>query len=101
MRKLLESTTTTGLEAPADPYYLNASSLSSNDAKAPAAAILYYLDQHQPIQYTFPLPEAASYKAELIDPWEMTISALPGTHHGKATLRLPAKPSLALRFTRI
>jgi hypothetical protein len=101
LRRLLESTTSTGLEAPADPYYLNASSLSGNDAKAPPRAILYYLDQHQPIQYTFPLPEAASYKAELIDPWEMSISALPGTHHGKATLRLPAKPSLALRFTRL
>ena len=101
LRTLLESTTRTGLAAPADPYYLNASSLTSNDAKAAPAAIVYYFDQHQPIQYTFPLFEAASYKAELIDPWEMTISPMPGTHHGKATLRLPAKPYLALRFTKV
>ena len=101
LRKLLESTTTTGLKAPADPYYLNAVSLSGNDAKAAPTAILYYFDQHQPIQYTFPLPEAASYKAELIDPWGMTLSALPGTHRGKAMLRLPAKPSLGVRFMRV
>jgi hypothetical protein len=100
LRKLLESTTTTGLVAPAAPYYLNASSLSGNDAKAAPAAILYYFDQHQPIRYTFPLPETASYKAELIDPWKMTISAMPGTHRGKATLRLPAKPFFGVRFTR-
>lgn len=101
LRKLLESTTVTGFEAAADSYYLNAASLNGNNAKEAPAAILYYLDQHQPVQYIFPLPESASYKAELIDPWEMTISVLPGTHQGKAKLRLPAKTSLALRFTRL
>jgi hypothetical protein len=101
LREIIESTAGTGLEAPADAYYPNAASLSGGDAKAAPAAILYYFDQHQPIQYTFPLPETASYTAEMIDPWEMTIAALPGTHRGKAELRLPAKPFLGIRFTRV
>jgi hypothetical protein len=80
---------------------LNAASLTGGDAKAPPAAILYYFDQHQPVQYTFPLPEGAGYKAELIDPWEMTIAELAGEHRGKALIRLPARPYLAVRFTRV
>lgn len=101
LRKLLESTTTTGLEASTEPYYLNAVSFSGSNAKQPPAAILYYFDQHQPVQYTFPLPEDVRYKAELIDPWKMTITALSGIHQGKTKLRLPIKPYLGLRFTRI
>jgi len=109
LRKLLEDTTTHGLEAPDNPYYLHANSplhtrpnpgaTPSVDPKAPPEAILYFLDFHQPIRYDFPLGEAA-YTAELIDPWEMTITPIPGTHTGKATLKLPGKPGQSLRFKR-
>jgi len=59
LRKLLEETTIIGLEASPEPYYLNAVSFAHDqqgvEAKAAPAAILYYFDFHQPIQYTFPL----------------------------------------------
>lgn len=108
LRKLLEDTTIHGLEAPDSPYYLHANSplltkanpgaTTAVDSKAPPQAILYFFDFHQPIRYDFPLGEA-TYTAELIDPWDMTIAPIPGQHVGKATLTLPAKPFQALRFT--
>jgi hypothetical protein len=101
LRKLLEETTIHGLEGSPDAYYLNATSpaITPNgpDPKSPPATILYYLDDHQPIEYTFPL-DNATYTAELIDPWAMTITPIPGQHSGKTTLRLPATPFQALRF---
>jgi hypothetical protein len=100
LRKLVNETTTTGLNASANPYYLNAVSPAPGDPKGAPAAILYYFDQHQPVQYTFPLPDGATYAAELIDPWEMTTVSIPGTYSGKTTLMLPVKPYQALRFVR-
>ncbi len=101
LRKLLEDTTIHGLEGSPAAYYLNATNPATTaqgvDLKASPAAILYYLDEHQPIEYTFPL-DNATYTAELIDPWAMTITPIPGQHSGKTTLRLPASPFQALRF---
>jgi hypothetical protein len=101
LRKLLEEMTATGLEASPEPYYLNAVSFAHGkkeiDPKAPPPAILYYFDFHQPIQYTFPLG-AGSYRAELIDPWQMTIKPIDGSFSGKATLQLSGKPYQAIRF---
>jgi hypothetical protein len=108
LRKILEDTTAHGLEGSPAAYYLNATSPAVTprgvDLKASPTAILYYLDDHQPIEYIFPLGEFgadATYTAELIDPWEMTITPIPGRHTGKTTLRLPAKPHQALRFRKI
>jgi hypothetical protein len=101
LRKLLEETTAIGLEASPEPYYLNAVSFAQSpqgvEAKLPPAAILYYFDFHQPIQYTFPLG-AGMYRAEFIDPWQMTITPIAGRFSGKATLQLPGKPYQAIRF---
>jgi hypothetical protein len=93
---------TSGLDASPNPYYLNASGQAPNEPRGQQpAAILYYMDQHQPVQYIFPLPEGVSYSAELIDPWEMTITPVDGIHTGKTKLILPAKTAQALRFTRV
>lgn len=104
LRKLLEETTDIGLEASPDPYYLNAVSSARDpqgfEAKLPPSAILYYFDLHQPIQYTVPLG-AATYRAELIDPWQMTITPIAGSFSGNATLKLSGRPSQAIRFRRI
>ena len=101
LRKLLEETTTIGIEASPEPYYLNAISPSHSrqgvEAKLAPAAILYYFDFHQPAQYTFPLGDGI-YQAELIDPWQMTITTVAGSFSGKATLRLTGKPFQAIRF---
>ena len=86
LRKLLESMTTRGLEATAEPYYLNATTKS---------AILYYFDFHQPAEYEVPLGSDV-YTAEVIDPWSMTATPLPGTFTGKAKILLPGKPQIAL-----
>jgi hypothetical protein len=102
LRKLLESMNTSGLDASPNPYYLNAQGQATNEPRgSQPATILYYMDQHQPVQYIFPLPEGASFTAELIDPWEMTITHVEGIHTGKTKLILPIKTAQAVRFTRV
>ncbi len=104
LRKLVEDSVAgtpirrAGLEAQSTPYYLNASVVSRAD-RLPQE-ILYYMDEHQPIYYDFPLPEG-KFSAELIDPWEMKITALPGSFGGKTRLKLTARPFQAVRFRRI
>ena len=58
---------------------------------------LYFLDYHQPAEYTFDLPDAP-FQADLIDPWKMTITKLEGTHRGKTLVKLPGAPYMAVRF---
>lgn len=105
LRHLLEDSTTadgkkkrTGLEAQPSAYYLNASSL--DEAGRDAEQILYYFDDHQPIFYDFPLP-AHDYKAELIDPWNMTITQVNGIFKGKSKIRLSGRPYQAVRFRKM
>jgi hypothetical protein len=87
-----------GLQAAKEPYYPNASVLQA-DGKT-VAAILYFLDYHQPVWHEFPLP-AGRFTAELIDPWAMTITPVAGMHSGKTRLRLTGLPYQAVRFTRV
>ncbi|WP_235011741.1 DUF5060 domain-containing protein [Bryocella elongata] len=87
-----------GLEADAKPYYLNATAYEQD--KKTARTILYFFDDHAPIWYEFPLP-AGTFKAEYIDPMEMTITPVGGTHTGKATIRLSGKPFRGMRFTAV
>lgn len=98
LRRLLEETTTHGLDAVYNPYYLNA--VSQQRGKQTPDAILYYLDFHQPGEYEFPLGDGV-YKADFIDPWEMKVAPQPATHTGKARFTLPVKPYQAVRFTRV
>jgi hypothetical protein len=110
LRKLVEETAAgsksvrTGLEATPNAYYLNAVSYAQGGEVAanslPAQEIIFYTDFHQPVYYEFPLPEG-SFSAELIDPWEMTVKALPGTFAGKVKIRLNDKPYQAIRFRRL
>lgn len=74
LRTLLQSTTTQGLEAAEKPYYPNATTKFS---------ILYYFDFQQPTEYEVPLGDQA-YTSEVVDPWGMTKTGLPGTFTGKA-----------------
>ena len=88
LRSLLESLAPQGLEGATEPYYLNATA---------GSAILYYFDFHQPAEYEVPLGEQ-HYTAEVVDPWAMTSTPLPGTFTGKAKVPLPGKPYSALLF---
>jgi hypothetical protein len=63
---------------------------------------LYYFDYHQPASYEFTLPEGARYRAEWIDPWQMTVTPLEGTlEGGKVRLKLPRKPYMAVRIRKV
>jgi hypothetical protein len=103
LRKLVEDTPPgpeakrTGLEAQPEAYYLNASTVDVTGTVT--QQIFYFTDFHQPIYYEFPLPEG-KFTAELIDPWEMKFSPLPGTFEGKTKLKLTGHPYQALRFRR-
>lgn len=87
-----------GFEGEPAPYYPNASTVGA-DGKA-ITSVLYFMDYHQPIWFEFPLP-AGTFTAEIIDPWEMTISPLPGTLSGKVKLKLPGTPFKAVRLRRV
>lgn len=76
------------------PYYPSAK-------RSQDEAFLFYFDFHQPLYYDFPLPEKTKYRAELIDPWEMTITKVAGEFSGKTRLKLTSKPYMAVRFTRV
>jgi len=89
-----------GRELAATPVSSPDKASASLLAGPPPATILYFFDFHQPAEYEFPLPKLASYRADLIDPWAMTITPLPGTHSGKSLHKLPARPYMALRFRR-
>ena len=72
----------------------------------PAAAsegeyYLYYFDLYQPGELEFEPADGVEYRAEIIDPWEMKITPLPGTYEGKFTLKLPGRPYLAVRFRKL
>jgi Domain of unknown function (DUF5060)/Protein of unknown function (DUF4038)/Domain of unknown function (DUF5605) len=90
LRKLLESTRTTGLMAQEKPYYLNAGN--------PSGPILYYFDYHCVGEYEFPLPQNVQFKATMIDAWAMTKNVLPGTYSGKSKITLSGKPYMAVLF---
>jgi len=61
---------------------------------------LFYFDYHRPAEYTFDLPTESEFRAELIDPWQMRTTVLDGRYRGKAELKLPGEPYLAVRFRR-
>jgi hypothetical protein len=84
-----------GLQQVDGAYYRSAT--GGGIAKAPEW-ILYYFDFHRPEDYPFPLPEGATYTAELIDPWAMTVTQVPGTFSGKSDIALVGKPYQAARF---
>jgi hypothetical protein len=71
------------------------------NVKYPAAGregelYVFFTDYHQPAEIEFDLPAGTRYKAEIIDPWEMTRMPVPGAHEGKFVLKLPAKPYQAV-----
>jgi hypothetical protein len=91
LRRLLEEMAGEGFAA-FDSYY-------------PCAGVtgkyyLYYFDVHQPVSFALDLP-AGKYSAELIDPWEMTVSGLGRDFAGKTEVKLPGRPHLALRVRRV
>jgi hypothetical protein len=99
LRKMLEDIGTTGggrigLEAIEPVYYL-AAKRSLNET------ILWYFDFHQPSYFDFLLPEGAKFRAEWIDPWEMTVKPVNGSFSGKSRIKLPGRSYQAIVFRKI
>jgi hypothetical protein len=92
LRKILEAGPAEGLDN-LDAYYLGAGQKGRY--------YLYYFDVNQPAEYEFDLAAGAKYRADLIDPWEMTIEGIAGTFEGKVKVKLPGKPYLAVRFEKV
>jgi hypothetical protein len=93
LKTIFEEAPSLDLEAAPEPYY-------PCIAKA-KEYYLYYFDFHQPAEYEFQLPGTVTFRADLVDPWQMTVTPLPGTYSGSASLRLPGKPYLAVRFQKV
>jgi hypothetical protein len=93
LRKLIEGTKTTGLMAPDAPYYLNAGN--------PGELYLYYFDFHCVGEYEFPLSEKGKFTMAMVDPWEMTVTAMPGTFSGKSKVTLSGKPYMAVLIQKV
>ena len=49
----------------------------------------------------FRLPARRHYRAEVIDPWQMTVVPCDGVYSDEALLRLPGKPYLAVQFVAV
>ncbi|MBV9085733.1 MAG: DUF5605 domain-containing protein [Acidobacteriaceae bacterium] len=92
LRNVFEEAASLQLNPPPDPYY--------PCLAKPNTYYLYYFDYHQPAAYEFHLPDTEAYRAEVIDPWGMTIKAVDGTYKGKFSVKLPGKPYMAVRFRR-
>jgi len=93
LRRLTEEGPAIGLHPLPNPYYPAASKGSDY--------YLHFLDYHQPAEYEFTLPADVQYHAEIIDPWKMTITPITGSYSGKAKLKLPGEPYLAVRFRKV
>ncbi len=63
-------------------------------------AYLYYFDLQCYSEQTVHLPEDKTYRAELIDPWNMTREVLAEEIRGETKLHLPGRENLALLITR-
>jgi hypothetical protein len=92
LRKIVEDAPAEGLNN-LSTYYLGAGQ--------EGRYYLFYFDVNQPAEYEFDLAKGAQYRADLIDPWEMSITPLPGTFAGKVTMKLPGKPYMAVRFQKV
>ncbi len=62
---------------------------------------LLYFGKTQPGYAIMSLPQGKSFRAEVIDVWNMTITPLPGVFEGRSFIELPGKPMIALRVKAI
>jgi hypothetical protein len=92
LRKILESAPVEGLDNLFTYYF---------GAGQPGRYYLFYFDVNQPAEYQFDLAAGSQYRADIIDPWEMTITPVAATFSGKFVMKLPGKPYMAVRFVRV
>ncbi|MEA3407327.1 MAG: DUF5060 domain-containing protein [Chloroflexota bacterium] len=59
---------------------------------------LTYCGVLQPAAIPFSMPEEHTYKADVIDTWEMRMTEVEGTFSGEFSIDLPGKPYMAVRL---
>ncbi len=59
---------------------------------------VFYLGFQRAAWKDIHLPENKSYRAEVIDTWEMTVTELEGVFSGECVVHLPAREYIAVRF---
>ncbi|KRF06837.1 alpha-L-rhamnosidase [Paenibacillus sp. Soil766] len=62
---------------------------------------LQYFGHHQHAYTYVELSDNASYRLEIIDTWDMTVTPVKGTFCGRTKVDLPGKPNLALRIWKL
>ena len=62
---------------------------------------LLYNGIGQPAYQVLELPEGRQYTIDIIDTWEMTVTAAAGVYAGNCRVELPGKPYIALRIKRL
>jgi hypothetical protein len=62
--------------------------------------ILVYFGMAQSIEKRIALPEGATYKLEIIDTWNMTVTPIDGEFSGTTVVPLPGRPQIAVRARR-
>lgn len=62
---------------------------------------LFYFGKRQPAYDFFSLPETETYRIDILDVWNMTITPMEGTFRGKIRIPLPGKPYTAVRMRRV
>jgi hypothetical protein len=67
----------------------------------PGEYYLYYFGFNQPSYRNFILPEGKSFKVDILDTWNMTITGLEGTFDGEFRIDLPGKQYIAVRIRRV
>ncbi len=70
------------------------------DQMAPASYEIHYYGFGRPSFRDFRKPEKESWKAEIIDTWNMTVEDA-GVHSGKFRLALPGREYMAVRLVRL
>ena len=61
---------------------------------------LGYLNDAQPRSIVINLPRNSTFKVEIIDTWNMTITPVEKTFSGRSLIELPGKPYMAVRITK-
>jgi hypothetical protein len=93
LRRLVETHAADGLYPLPNQKYAAA---STRDGKS----FLYYFDLSQPAEMDFDLPKS-KFRAEILDPWKMTSTPVPGEYSGNFTLKLPGEPYQAVSFEQV
>jgi hypothetical protein len=95
LRGLLEETSPEGLRPTTE---------ITRDLQCAGQPNTYYLaygGRGQPAEARFNLPEGVTYRAEIIDAWEMTVTPLAETLTGRCQIRLPGKPYIGVRLKQL